>query len=78
MTFAEARLECAMDQEADHKPTVSRAILGGSFDPVHRGHLGMARAAIKAIGVEEVVFVPCSVSLLRMGTSQRESSGSKW
>lgn len=68
MTFAEARLECAMEQETGHKPTISRAILGGSFDPVHRGHLGMASAVIKAIGVEEVVFVPCFVSPFKDGT----------
>ncbi len=33
------------------------AILGGSFDPVHLGHLGLARAAQKFLGLHQVVFM---------------------
>lgn len=43
-------------------------ILGGSFDPVHLGHLGMADAARDAAGLDSVVFVPCFVSPLKTGT----------
>ncbi len=32
--------------------------LGGTFDPVHNGHLAMARAAERAAGLERVYFVP--------------------
>jgi len=35
------------------------ALFGGSFDPVHLGHLGMARAAREALALDQVIFVPC-------------------
>lgn len=33
-------------------------VLGGTFDPVHAGHLAMARAAARACGLARVCFVP--------------------
>ncbi len=38
------------------------ALFGGSFDPVHNGHLLVARAACEELGVEQIVFVPASQS----------------
>lgn len=50
-------------------PTLRRAaIFGGSFDPVHRGHLAMASLAREAAGLESVVFVPAAVSPFKRGT----------
>lgn len=37
-------------------------ILGGSFDPVHDGHLALARAAIRELRLDQVYFVPARVS----------------
>jgi nicotinate-nucleotide adenylyltransferase len=33
-------------------------VLGGTFDPVHRGHLALAGAARDELGLGEVLFVP--------------------
>jgi nicotinate-nucleotide adenylyltransferase len=36
-------------------------ILGGTFDPVHNGHLDVARAASRALALDEVWLMPCRV-----------------
>jgi nicotinate-nucleotide adenylyltransferase len=41
------------------------AIYGGTFDPIHHGHLIVAREALERLGVEEVIFIPARMSPLR-------------
>ena len=33
-------------------------VLGGTFDPIHNGHIAVGRFAIRAARLDEVVFVP--------------------
>ncbi len=40
-------------------------LLGGSFDPPHRGHLALALAAMEQLELNEVVFVPANRNPLK-------------
>ncbi|MBC8011113.1 MAG: nicotinate (nicotinamide) nucleotide adenylyltransferase, partial [Burkholderiales bacterium] len=40
-------------------------VLGGSFDPVHNGHLGVARAVVAALGLDRVLLMPAAQAPLR-------------
>ena len=35
------------------------AFFGGSFDPIHRGHIEIAKQARNAANLDEVIFLPC-------------------
>ena len=40
-------------------------VLGGTFDPIHKGHLAIAEAAMKRLGLDEVYFVPAARTPLK-------------
>ena len=35
-------------------------LLGGSFNPVHNGHLAIARQTREALGLDHILFIPTS------------------
>ena len=37
------------------------ALFGGTFDPIHSGHLRAARAAVRHFNLHRVLFVPCGI-----------------
>lgn len=42
-------------------------LYGGSFDPVHRGHLLVARAAMEELSLDRLIFIPAAQSPFKPG-----------
>src|SRR5215472_10839413 len=40
-------------------------LFGGTFDPIHRGHVNVARAAAERFELQQVWFVPADISPLK-------------
>ena len=45
-----------------YRERVKIALYGGTFDPIHHGHLILAREAIGQLGLARVVFIPAAQS----------------
>lgn len=43
-------------------PPKRAAIYGGTFDPIHHGHLILARDAMESLELDRVIFVPATIS----------------
>ncbi len=49
--------------KSNSSPSMKRiALFGGSFDPVHRGHLLVAQAAFEELALDRVIFIPAAQS----------------
>ena len=46
-------------------------IYGGSFNPVHFGHVNVARKAIEELGLERLIVIPANVSPFKTGEAPR-------
>ncbi|QHI69980.1 nicotinate-nucleotide adenylyltransferase [Tichowtungia aerotolerans] len=49
----------------EEKRTERIGIFGGSFDPVHIGHLIVAQDAVEQLELDQLIFVPAAVSPLK-------------
>lgn len=47
-------------------------VLGGTFDPVHMGHLVIAEHATNALGLDSVLFIPAGRPWLKANTAVTE------
>ena len=45
------------------------ALFGGTFDPIHLGHVEIARRAKELLDLDEVRFLPCHTSPHKIGVS---------
>jgi nicotinate-nucleotide adenylyltransferase len=43
-----------------HHPSLKFGLFGGSFDPVHRGHVALARAALRELRLDRLYVVPAA------------------
>ena len=46
---------------------MKRGVLGGTFDPVHNGHLAIAGEVAARLAMDEILFVPAGQPQLRTG-----------
>jgi len=49
-------------------------ILGGTFNPIHNGHLMLAKMAYEQFDLDEVLIMPSGVSYMKEGTGVLDSS----
>lgn len=56
-----------MNGEMKDKPRQRIGLFGGSFDPVHNGHLALARRALERWDLDAVWFVPAADSPFKVG-----------
>jgi nicotinate-nucleotide adenylyltransferase len=45
------------------------ALFGGTFDPPHRGHIAVAKAAADAFGLDQVLLAPTGLQPLKLGAA---------
>ena len=50
-----------------------RGFLGGTFDPIHSGHLDVAAAAQRALELDLIEFLPAGTCLLYTSPSPRDA-----
>ena len=57
----------------DASRTYRLGLMGGTFDPIHHGHLVAAEAAYEMLGLDVVVFMPAGIPAFKQ--NKRVSSG---
>jgi nicotinate-nucleotide adenylyltransferase len=53
---------------------LKRLLFGGSFDPIHSGHLAVARAAVRVLGADRVSLVPAADAPHKRGAASASAA----
>jgi nicotinate-nucleotide adenylyltransferase len=57
---------------------VKVAIFGGTFDPIHQGHMVIAEQVMGELGLSHVVFVPGGIPPHKEASSVRASAENRF
>ncbi|MEO7931586.1 MAG: nicotinate (nicotinamide) nucleotide adenylyltransferase [Chthoniobacterales bacterium] len=49
-------------------------LYGGTFDPIHHGHLILARTALEEMELDSIIFIPAAISPHKLETSPTPSA----
>ena len=52
-----------------------RAVFGGSFDPVHNGHVNLAKQIYSRVGLDEIIIMPTGISPFKQNMERIPASG---
>ena len=53
-------------------------IFGGSFDPIHLGHVGIAERAVAECGLSRVLVIPAHISPFKAGGTEPMDDALRW
>lgn len=59
----------------NQRPRSRIGLLGGSFNPVHVGHLAIGRAAVAALHLDRMIVIPTGTSWQKSGTKHAQVPG---
>ncbi|MCM1329458.1 MAG: nicotinate (nicotinamide) nucleotide adenylyltransferase, partial [Ruminococcus sp.] len=54
-----------------------RAVFGGSFDPVHNGHVNLVRQVRDGAGLDEIIIMPTGISPFKQNMERIPASGAQ-
>ena len=54
-----------------HYGMLRLGLYGGLFDPIHHGHLILARQALEDLSLDRVIFIPAAESPFKTESLQR-------
>ncbi|MDE5740908.1 MAG: nicotinate (nicotinamide) nucleotide adenylyltransferase [Oscillospiraceae bacterium] len=52
-----------------------RAVFGGSFDPVHNGHVNLVKQIYSRVGLDEIIIMPTGISPFKQNMERIPANG---